>query len=70
MAYLLFQSRRRRGHFSTLKFEPISNGLLYLFETELTAYISFQQVRKGVNIQRWNLTLYNNDLYYTLQFYR
>ena len=52
MAYLLFQSRRRRGHFSTLKFDPIFNDLLYLFETDQTAYISFQQARKGVNFQR------------------
>ena len=32
-----------------------------------TAYISFQQVRKGVNFQRWNLILYNNDLFNTSQ---
>ena len=56
------------GHFSTLKFDPIFNDLLYLFETDQTAYISFQQVRKGVNFQRWNLTLYNNNLSYTSHF--
>ena len=52
LAYLLFQSRRRNGHYSTLKFDPISYDLLCLFVTEQTAYISFQQVRKGVNFQR------------------
>ena len=58
MAYLLFQSRRERGHFSTLKFDPIFNDLLNLVETDQMAYVSFQQVEKGVNFQRWNVTLY------------
>ena len=40
------------SHFSTLKFDPILNDLLYLFKTDQTAYISFQLVRKGVNFQR------------------
>ena len=35
------------GHFSTLKFDPIFSDLLYLIETDQTAFISFQQVRKG-----------------------
>ena len=43
------------GNFSTFKFDPIFNVLLYLFETDQTAYIS---------------TLYNNDLYYISQFKR
>ena len=51
MAYLLFQSRRRRGLLFTLHFDPIFNDLLYLFETDQTAYIIFQQVRLGVTFQ-------------------
>ena len=39
-----------------LKFDPIFNDLLSLFETDQTAYISFQLVRKGVNFQRWKVT--------------
>ena len=52
-------------HFSTLKFDPIFSDLLFLFETDQAAYISFQQVRKGVNFQHWNLIRYNNGLFYT-----
>ena len=40
-----------RGHFSTLKFDPIFNDFLNLVETDQMAYISFQQMRKGVNFQ-------------------
>ena len=40
------------GHFLTLNFDPIFNDLLYLFETDQMAYISFQQVKEGVNFQR------------------